>query len=430
MSPSTDSRKAHPSGESSQNVTYSHSFSTASPDSGRTRNIWSGIGRQNFYSKTALIYLDHNATTPVLPEVAETMIPWLTTNWGNPSSIHAPGRAARRAIEEARSKVATLVGAYPEQVLFTSGATEANNSAIHSVLIHDPTKRHIVTSVVEHSAILTYCDFVKRHHGVEITCLPVDAYGMISNDDLKAAIRPDTALVSLMWANNETGVIWPIAEFSKICGDAGVPFHTDAVQAIGKVPVHFGKCGASFLSISGHKIGSPKGIGALILSEPTSFEPLIYGGKQERGMRGGTENVPLIVALGAAAEIVSQRDAGCWNPIKKLRDEFEQMLIQRIPRAAINGGGTERLPNTSNVYLPGLDGEAMVTFLDQQGICVSSGSACMESAITPSHVIHAMTKSYARASESIRVSLGQESTNKVLQRLVKSLETFTSMNFL
>jgi len=310
-------------------------------------------------------------------------MPWLTTNWGNPSSIHAPGRAARRAIEEARSKVAALVGAYPEQVLFTSGATEANNSAIHSVLIHDLTKRHIVTSVVEHSAILAYCDFVKQHHGAEITCLPVDSYGMISNDDLKAAIRPDTALVSLMWANNETGVIWPIAEFSNICRDAGVPFHTDAVQAIGKVPVHFEKCGASFLSVSGHKIGSPKGIGALILSEPASFEPLIYGGKQERGMRGGTESVPLIVALGAAAEIVSKRDAGCWNPIKKLRDEFESLLIQRIPRAAINGGGTERLPNTSNVYLPGLDGDAIVTFLDKKSICVRAGS---ESVATPGRI--------------------------------------------
>ncbi len=355
-------------------------------------------------------------------------MPWLTTNWGNPSSIHAPGRAARRAIEEARSKVATLVGAYPEQVLFTSGATEANNSAIHSVLIHDPTKRHIVTSVVEHSAILAYCDFVKRHHGVEITCLPVDAAGMISNDDLKAAIRPDTALVSLMWANNETGVIWPVAEFSKICGDAGVPFHTDAVQAIGKVPIHFGKFGASFLSVSGHKIGSPKGIGALILSEPASFEPLIVGGKQEKGMRGGTESVPLIVALGAAAEIVSTRDAGCWNPIKKLRDEFESLLIQRIQRAEINGGETERLPNTSNIYLPGLDGDAMVTFLDQKSICVSSGSACLESAITPSHVIFAMASSHQRASESIRISVGLNTTKDEFGKLTDAIDKFSLIN--
>jgi cysteine desulfurase len=375
-----------------------------------------------------LIYLDHNATTPVLPEVVEAMMPWLTVNWGNPSSIHAPGRAAHLAVEEARNKVARLVGACPEQVVFTSGATEANNSAIHSALIHAPTKRHIVTSAVEHSAVLAYCDFVKRHHGVEITCLAVNPDGMLSSDDLKAAIRPDTALVSLMWANNETGVIWPVAEFARICAEAGVPFHTDAVQAIGKIPVHFEECGASFLSLSGHKIGTPKGIGALIVADPTTFEPLIHGGKQESGMRGGTESVPSIVGLGAAAEIVSKRDAECWSPIKKLRDEFEGLLIQRIPRVAINGGRAERLSNTSNVYLPGLDGDAMVTFLDQKNICVSSGSACLESAITPSHVIFAMTGSHERASESIRISIGLYTRETELSNLTKAIDEFAAIN--
>ncbi len=375
-----------------------------------------------------MIYLDHNATTPVLPEVVEAMMPWLTVNWGNPSSIHAPGRAAHLAVEEARNKVARLVGACPEQVVFTSGATEANNSAIHSALIHAPTKRHIVTSAVEHSAVLAYCDFVKRHHGVEITCLAVNPDGMLSSDDLKAAIRPDTALVSLMWANNETGVIWPVAEFARICAEAGVPFHTDAVQAIGKIPVHFEECGASFLSLSGHKIGTPKGIGALIVADPTTFEPLIHGGKQESGMRGGTESVPSIVGLGAAAEIVSKRDAECWSPIKKLRDEFEGLLIQRIPRVAINGGRAERLSNTSNVYLPGLDGDAMVTFLDQKNICVSSGSACLESAITPSHVIFAMTGSHERASESIRISIGLYTRETELSNLTKAIDEFAAIN--
>lgn len=355
------------------------------------------------------------------------MMPWLTGNWGNPSSIHAPGRAARRAIEEARNKVARLVGACPEQVVFTSGATEANNSAIHSALIHAPTKRHIVTSAVEHSAVLAYCDFVKLHHGAEITCLSVNPDGMLSASDLKAAIRPDTALVSLMWANNETGVIWPVAEFAKICANAEVPFHTDAVQAIGKVPVHFEECGASFLSLSGHKIGAPKGIGALIVSEPTSFEPLIYGGKQESGLRGGTESVPLIVALGAAAEIVSKRDAECWKPINKLRDELESLLLQRIPSAVINGGGTARLSNTSNVYLPGLDGDAMVTFLDQNGICASSGSACLESAITPSHVILALSGSHERASESIRISLGLDTSENNVKGLVRAIRSFANI---
>ncbi len=356
------------------------------------------------------------------------MMPWLTGNWGNPSSIHASGRAARRAVEEARNKVASLLGACPEQVIFTSGATEANNSAIHSALIHAPMKRHIVTSAVEHSAVLAYCDFVEKYHGIEITRLPVNANGMISTDHLMQAIRPDTALVSLMWANNETGVIWPIAELAKIYGDAGVPFHTDAVQVIGKVPVHFGKCGASFLSLSGHKIGAPKGIGALIVSEPASFKPLIYGGKQESGLRGGTESVPLIVALGVAAEIASKRDTECWNPIQKQRDQFESLLLQRIPNAAINGGGAERLPNTSNIYLPGLDGDAMVTFLDQKNICVSSGSACMESAITPSHVIFAMAGSHERASESIRISIGLKTTATELLNLTEAIDKFATIN--
>jgi len=355
-------------------------------------------------------------------------MPWLTGNWGNPSSIHAPGRAARRAVEEARNQVARLVGSCPEQVVFTSGATEANNSAIHSALIHAPTKRHIVTSAVEHSAVLAYCDFVKRHHGAEITFLSVNPDGMLSADDLKASIRPDTALVSLMWANNETGVIWPVAEFAKICADAGVPFHTDAVQAIGKIPVHLGKCGASFISLSGHKIGAPKGTGALIVADPTTFEPLIHGGKQEHGMRGGTECVPLIVALGAAAELVSKRDAAYWKPVKKLRDEFEQLLIHRIPRARINGDGAERLPNTSNVFLPGLDGDSVVTFLDQNGICISSGSACLESAITPSHVILAMSNSYERASESVRISLDSKSNAEELWEMSGKLAVFTALS--
>jgi cysteine desulfurase len=248
---------------------------------------------------------------------------------------------------------------------------------------------------------------------------------MLSTDDLKRAIRPDTALVSLMWANNETGVIWPVAEYAKICADAGVQFHTDAVQAVGKVPVHFGICGASFLSFSGHKIGAPKGIGALILSEPASFEPLVYGGSQERGMRGGTESVPLIVAFGAAAEVVSNRDLRSWNPIKNLRDAFESLLTQRIPRAEINGAGTERLPNTSNAYLPGLDGDAIVTFLDQKGVCISSGSACLESAITPSHVILAMAGSHERAAESIRVSIGLNTSKDELAILTDAIVNFT-----
>ena len=374
-----------------------------------------------------MIYLDHNATTPVLPEVVEAMLPWLTTNWGNPSSIHGQGRAARRAVEDARGKVAEFVGSEPDQVIFTSGATEANNAAIHSVILRDPTKRHIVTSAVEHSAVLAYCDYLERHHDIEVTRLPVDEYGRLPKEVVAAAIRPDTALVSLIWANNETGVIWPVEEFASICTERGIPFHTDSVQAVGKIPVDFAGCGADFLSISGHKFGAPKGIGALIIRNAETFHPFQHGGNQENGHRGGTENVSHIVALGAAARLALERGANTWSAVAALRDDLEKQIFQRVPGALVNGSGSSRLPNTSNLNLPGIDGDALVTFLDQHGICISSGSACMESAITPSHVILAMTSSHDRASESIRVSLGFDTTEEKIEELFRSLNLFISM---
>lgn len=375
-----------------------------------------------------MIYLDHNATTPILPEVLEAMIPWLTTNWGNPSSIHGPGRAARRAVEEAREKVAAFVGAETEQVIFTSGATEANNAAIHSAILREPRKRHIVTSAVEHSAVLAYCDFLEKHWGIEVTRLPVDSEGSLSQDDLRQAIRPDTAIVSLMWANNETGVIWPVAEFAGICAEEGTPYHTDAVQAVGKMEVDFKASGASFLSLSGHKFGAPKGIGALLVADPDCFEPMLMGGKQEHGHRGGTENVPHIVALGAAAEIVCARSADIRENVAAQRDAFEHTILKNIDGACVNGGASRRLPNTSNIHLPGMDGDALVTFLDQQGICVSSGSACLESAITPSHVILAMTGSYNRSNESIRISVGLNTTQEDLRNLAYAIDKFADIN--
>jgi cysteine desulfurase len=375
-----------------------------------------------------LIYLDHNATTPVLSEVLEAMIPWLSTKWGNPSSIHAPGRLARRAVEEARAKVAALVGAASDQIVFTSGATEANNSAIHSALLRNPTKSHVVTSAVEHSAVLAYCDHLEKYHAVEVTRLPVDADGMLSVSDLESAIRPDTAIVSLMWANNETGVVWPVAEFAKVCEAQGVPFHTDAVQAVGKVPVDFGSSGVSFLSLSGHKFGAPKGIGALVVADPDSFVPIIVGGKQEHGHRGGTESVPLIVALGKATESVLSRGLVRWDEIRKLRELFEIGLLASFLKSSVNGAESPRLPNTTNIHFPGHDGDALVTFLDQRGICVSSGSACLESAITPSHVLLAMSGSYERASESIRISFGLETTGQEIASLMMGLGEFSELN--
>lgn len=355
------------------------------------------------------------------------MLPWLTTNWGNPSSIYTPGRIARKAVEDARAKVAQLVGAEPEQVIFASGATEANNAALHSTVFRDRRQRHLITSAVEHSAVLAYCDYLERIHNVELTQLPVDHHGQLSIDDLRSAIRPDTALVSLMWANNETGVIWPVREFAAVCASAGVPFHTDAVQAVAKLPVNFAECGASFLSLSGHKFGAPKGIGALIIGNAETFHPFQHGGNQENGHRGGTENVSHIVALGAAARLAHERGANAWSAVAALRDDLEKQICQRVPGARVNGSGSPRLPNTSNLTLPSIDGDALVTFLDQHGICISSGSACMESAITPSHVILAMTGSHDRASESIRVSLGFETTEEKIEELFRSLNLFISM---
>lgn len=374
-----------------------------------------------------MIYLDHNATTPVLPEAVEAMMPWLTEQWGNPSSVHRAGQAARRAVEEAREKVAEWLDAEPNQIIFTSGATEANNATIHSALIGQPGKRHIVTSAVEHSAVLAYCDYLETYHGVEVTRLSVDGDGLLSLAALESAIRPVTALVSLMWANNETGVIWPIEEFAGVCRRRGVLFHTDAVQAVGKIPVSFAACGADFLTLSGHKFGAPKGVGALIVGYPDQYHPLIFGGKQESGHRGGTENVAGIVAFGAAAE---HRRLACldrWDGVIRLRDQLERAILDVVPRMQVHGSTGPRLPNTTNLWLPGYDADAMVTFLSQRGICVSSGSACLESAISPSHVILAMTGSHETATESVRFSLGPESTRDDIINTIEAVGQFATI---
>jgi cysteine desulfurase len=375
-----------------------------------------------------MIYLDYNATGPILPQVIEAMEPWLEKEWGNPSSIYASGRLARRAVNEARGRVAALVGAHVDQIVFTSGATEANNAAIHSALRQEPKKQHVVTSAVEHSAVLAYCQHLEKYEGVSVTYLPVDEAGCPSVNDLRDAIREDTVIVSLMWANNETGVISPAHDYAEICQKKGVRLHTDAVQAVGKLPVDFHESGASYLSLSGHKFGASKGAGALVIRDPDSFVPLLVGGKQENGHRGGTENVAFTVGLGVAAEMVEKRGFGCWKRVEELRNIFERDVLRLIDSAKVNGGSSERLQNTSNIYLPGIDADALVTYLDQQGICVSSGSACLESAITPSHVIFAMTQSYERASESLRVSLGLDTTEAEMQRLVSAIEAFVALS--
>lgn len=369
-----------------------------------------------------MIYLDHNATTPPEPAVLDAMMPYFTEKWGNPSSAYRFGDAARNAVEVSRETIAHALGASAPGIVFTSGATESINSALHSAIIRFPEKKHIVTSAVEHSATLAYCEHLKRDFGFEITRLGVDQNGLLDTEGLRKSIREDTALVSLIWANNETGVIWPIDVFASICREKGALFHIDGAQAVGKIPVSFEVCGADFLSFSGHKIGCPKGIGGLLIREPNTFKPLIYGGKQEHGLRGGTENVAFVVGLSKAVELCTiPRAMQAWDEIKEIRNYLEAQVQASIPGAMVNGKTAPRLPNTLSLHLPGIDSDATVTYLDQKNICVSSGSACLESAIAPSHVIYAMRQSHEIAGETIRISLNRNTQRKELEKLIKEL---------
>jgi cysteine desulfurase len=369
-----------------------------------------------------MIYLDYNATTPVLPAVRDAMWPFVTAEFGNPSSIYRLGGRAKTAIEGARERVAALVGAKPAEVIFTSCATEANNAAIHSALLTSPEKRHVVVSQVEHSSVLQYCEMLAKRD-YKVTLLPVSREGLIDLQKLDATICADTAVVSVMWANNETGVISPVQAIGEICAKHRVPFHCDAVQAVGKVPINFEELSIQFLTLSGHKLGAPKGIGALVARRGFPFHPLIIGGKQESGRRGGTESVPLIVGFGVACEMASGAE---WEHITALRDELEVILLATIPGAYRNGIHKGRLPNTLNIGIAGIDADALVTFCDRNGVCISSGSACMESAIAPSHVILAMSGNYEQASEAIRVSLGGETKKQELDQFFALVRQFVT----
>jgi len=311
-----------------------------------------------------VIYLDHNATTPLRPEVFEAMRPLLTERWGNPSSSYAFGSQLKSVIEEVRGHVAALIGASVREIVFTGSATESNNTALHAALSADPAKRHIVTSAVEHSAVLNHTIFLEKQ-GCRITRLPVDRDGLLSLDDLEAALVPDTALVSLMWANNETGVLFPVAEIAALCRQRGVPFHCDAVQAVGKLPIDLKRVPIDYLAISAHKLGGPKGVGALFVRKGAPFAPHLHGGHQERGRRGGTENVAGIAGLGRAAEIARRELPGYAAAVQPLRDRLESELLARIPGAERNGHATQRLPNTTNLTFPGVESEALLLLLDQ-----------------------------------------------------------------
>jgi cysteine desulfurase len=367
-----------------------------------------------------VIYLDHNATTPTRPEVFEAMCPFLRERWGNPSSSYGFGAKLKAEVEAARRAVAQLVNASASEVVFTSSATEADNTAINAALSAQPGKRHVITSAVEHSAVLNPCAFLESQ-GVRITRLPVDVDGLLDLAALDAAFADDTALVSLMWANNETGVLFPVTEIAARCRARGVPLHCDAVQAAGKLPIDLKALSIDYLALSAHKLGGPKGVGALIVRKGAPFVPMLHGGHQERGRRGGTENVAGLVGFGRAAEMARVEVASYAARVAPLRDRLEAELLARVAGAERNGHATERLANTTSITFPGVEAEALLLLLDQAGICASAGSACLADSDEPSHVIRVMKPQSAAARQMIRFSLGQETTQAEVDAAVAAV---------
>ena len=351
------------------------------------------------------VYLDNNATTPVLPEVFEAMKPYFGEQFGNASSIHQRGQSSRAAVERSRESVAKLLGCRPSEIIFTSGGTEADNLALFGLAGEGD---HVITSSVEHHAILNGCKRLESV-GCEVTYLPVDDRGLVNPEDVRRALRPHTKLISIMFANNETGVIQPVEDFGSIAAEAEVHFHTDAVQAAGKVSIEVDKIGCNLLTISGHKIHGPQGIGALYVRKGTLLQPMLYGGSHERSRRAGTENVPGIVGLGKAAEIALQGLSGIEN-IQRMRDKLESIVLSAVGQTKVNGSGAPRVPNTTNIQFAHLEGESLVIALDLKGLAVSTGAACSSGAIEPSHVLSAMGLSSAQARSSLRFSLGKQTT--------------------
>lgn len=367
-----------------------------------------------------MVYLDYNSTTPVLPEVFEAMRPFFCDDWGNPSSAYRFGAKNKRTIEVARERVAGLVGADPEEIVFTSCATESNNSALLAALDVDPAKRHIVTSAVEHSSVLAHCRALERK-GFRVTYLPVNRDGILSVADLRNSLTADTAVVSVLWANNETGVLCPVEEIAELCKERGVLFHCDAVQAVGKLEINLNRIPIDFVSISGHKFYAPKGVGALYIRRNTPFQPLLFGGHQENGRRGGTENLPLIVGMGKAAEIAMRCQPEFNAKVKLLRDRLEAEVLAEIANTEINGHLSFRLSNTANIAFRGVESDALLLMLDQIGICASKGSACLSNSDGPSHVIKAMKPDGLTARQSMRFSFGINSSAADVDVCVKAL---------
>lgn len=365
------------------------------------------------------IYLDNNATTKIDEDVLAAMLPYLTMYYGNPSSMHTFGGQVGRAIRLARTRIASLLGAEDSEIIFTSCGTEGDNAAILAALKAQPNKKNIITTEVEHPAILNLCRKLEKE-GYTVTYLSVDSKGQIDLDELQASITGNTAVVSIMYANNETGVIFPIEQIGQIVKEYGALFHVDAVQAVGKVPLDMKTSTIDLLTLSGHKIHAPKGIGALYVRKGVRFRPLLIGGHQERGRRGGTENVASIVALGKAAEL-AQEHLGNIDQEKRLRDKLEEGILSAIPNTVVNGDQVNRLPNTTNIGFKYIEGEAILLSLDQYGICASSGSACSSGSLEPSHVLRALGLPYSVLHGSIRFSLSRFSTEAEIEKVLKVL---------
>ena len=368
-----------------------------------------------------VIYVDNNATTMVAPEVLDAMLPYFSTNYGNPSSMHSFGGNVAAEIEAARENVANLIGAAPEEIVFTSCGTESDGTAVRAAIESNPDKKHLVTSRVEHPAIKNLYEALSKK-GYRATFVPVDSQGRLDIDYLYNSLSDDTAIVSLMWGNNETGVIFPVEEISKEVKSRGILFHTDAVQAVGKIPINVGETGVDMLSLSGHKFHSPKGIGALYIRKGTKFSPFMVGGHQERGRRGGTENTASIIGLGKAAELAAAHLAeNGYERISRLRDRLEQTLLEKVSNALINGDPANRLPNTTSIAFEYVEGEAILLMMNEYGICASSGSACTSGSLEPSHVLRAMGVPFTAAHGSIRFSLSRYNTEDDIDVIVEKL---------
>ena len=365
------------------------------------------------------IYFDNNATTAVAPEVREAILPYLGEFYGNPSSMHTFGGQVADAVETARENMAALLGANPDEIIFTSCGSESDNAAIWSAIQTQPEKRHLITTRVEHPAILSVMQHWERQ-GYRVTYLGVDNKGRLDLDEYAAALTPDTALASIMFANNEVGNIYPIQRMAEMAKEKGVLFHTDAVQAVGKTPIDLAHLPADMLSLSGHKLHAPKGIGVLYVRKGVRFRPFLRGGHQEKGRRAGTENVPYIVGLGAAAKLAADHMQEERVNVALLRDRLEQGLLEQIPDCMVNGDVENRLPNTTNIAFKNVEGEAILLMLDRLGVCASSGSACTSGSLEPSHVLRAMGVPFTYAHGSIRLSLSRYSTQEEVDYVIEN----------